>query len=352
MELAGEQQQLEQTIANVQAEIAGLKNAEVAAVDTELAAQTGGARRAAAGRDQPDARLSQPDHAASRRDQVGAGRSGRVCQRSMRSCSCPHMRSTAGIQGRASASRRVIGWKPPMILEFTTSQAIVDLTATDVPHPGDRWQRHSGARACADAMCGSRRRSSGSGPSDWIFAIGELVVMAGGKDVAFNRPVSALDSIEAAPSWAMSNLVDGFGSRQRVATAEGLDQRRQELEMAIARLQSDRKRLDSDMVLAKHRARRCWLRKPGCRRFKRSWPGCPSSSGSMPRRPPLPRPIHLLAMRGDVNSRGDLISPAGVVRRRAGGRVYVADPADEGDAARLWLPGSPIGEMLCCGGQS
>ncbi|MGN6545128.1 MAG: DUF1549 domain-containing protein [Aureliella sp.] len=51
---------------------------------------------------------------------------------------------------------------------------------------------------------------------DYIFALAELRVLdAAGENVALNKPVSALDSIEALPRWSRSNLVDGKYPRAR-----------------------------------------------------------------------------------------------------------------------------------------
>ena len=47
--------------------------------------------------------------------------------------------------------------------------------------------------------------------NDFIFALAELNAFDGsGADVAYGRPVQALDTIEAPPRWRVSNLVDGY----------------------------------------------------------------------------------------------------------------------------------------------
>jgi len=45
---------------------------------------------------------------------------------------------------------------------------------------------------------------------DWIFALGEMAVISDGANIAAAATVTALDSIEAPPSWAARNLVDGI----------------------------------------------------------------------------------------------------------------------------------------------
>ncbi len=338
VELASEQQRLEQTIGKVQAEIAGLKNAEVAAVDAELAA------RQAELEALPPGETSQtlgyhsqimPRADVSKWVQVDLGESVTLDEVVL----VPANEKYGGHPGPG------FGFPPRYRVEvsddpeFATSQAIVDLTAADVPHPGDRWQRHS-----ATSVRGRYVRITATKlwerTDDWIFAVGELVVLADGKNVAFNRPVSALDSIEAAPSWAKSNLVDGFGSRQRVATAEGLDQRRQELEAAIERLQA--KRRETALALLGESSRETLLS------AEARLPEIQAELAALPEQQRVyatthnfaPRPIHLLN-RGDVNSRGELIAPAGVACVAGPEATFnVANPDDEGQrraALAGWL---------------
>ena len=48
-----------------------------------------------------------------------------------------------------------------------------------------------------------------------------MQVRSGSKNVALGKPVTALDSIEAAPSWAKINLVDGYSSTSELASEDG-----------------------------------------------------------------------------------------------------------------------------------
>jgi hypothetical protein len=79
---------------------------------------------------------------------------------------------------------------------------------------------------------------------DWVFALAELQVESGGKNVAAGRPVAALDSIEAG-RWSTKYLVDGFDSRHKlpdltVAEAAQQHHERKDLEMALFQAARDR----------------------------------------------------------------------------------------------------------------
>jgi signal transduction histidine kinase len=83
--------------------------------------------------------------------------------------------------------------------------------------------------------------------NDYIFALAELEVYSGGKNVALGAPVKALDGIEA-PSWGRRFLVDGFNSQGRIVPMEdwlrGLSRRR-EIEQELDGLATERSHLTS-----------------------------------------------------------------------------------------------------------
>lgn len=56
-------------------------------------------------------------------------------------------------------------------------------------------------------IVGGRARPSGRGT---YFSLGEVTVLAGGRNVALWRPVTASESIDNAPRWQAANLTDGF----------------------------------------------------------------------------------------------------------------------------------------------
>jgi hypothetical protein len=92
--------------------------------------------------------------------------------------------------------------------------------------------------------------------ADYVFALGELQAFAGGTNVARGATVTALDSIEAG-RWSKKNLVDGFGSRDRLSdlalTPAELAQRR-ELEAEAKRLAAERQRIFDSLVPAETKA--------------------------------------------------------------------------------------------------
>ena len=96
--------------------------------------------------------------------------------------------------------------------EFADSVTIADHTASNFEHPGDVPQRFAchGQRARFVRVTATRLFER---TSDWIFALGELVAVAAGQNVAAVAPVSALDSIEAGGAWGTRFLTDGAAKR-------------------------------------------------------------------------------------------------------------------------------------------
>ena len=91
--------------------------------------------------------------------------------------------------------------------DFASATVIVDHSAADFTHPGDATQRVPcrGTRARFVRVTATRLFER---TNDWIFALGELVVLADGVNVAALAPVSALDSIEASGAWGKGYLTD------------------------------------------------------------------------------------------------------------------------------------------------
>ncbi len=99
--------------------------------------------------------------------------------------------------------------------EFKTPRVLLDQAGADFARPGatpvsiegggkiGRYVRITGTKLW------SRRKKGQSKTSDWIFAIGEMAVISGGK-LAGVVAVTALDSIEAGPRWQKKNLIDGI----------------------------------------------------------------------------------------------------------------------------------------------
>jgi hypothetical protein len=115
-------------------------------------------------------------------------------------------------------------------------EAVADHTGKDFANPGDEpfVVRPAGKTARFVRVTATRlwKRTD-----DYVFALAELQVESGGKNVARGARVTALDSIEAG-RWSTKYLIDEFDSRRRLpdlaapAAAE-LFRRRQILEGAL-----------------------------------------------------------------------------------------------------------------------
>jgi mono/diheme cytochrome c family protein len=87
---------------------------------------------------------------------------------------------------------------------------IADHTAADYPNPGDApvgFAVPRGTRARHLRVTGTKLYDRSD---DFIMAISELVALSGGRNIAQNAAVTALDSIEAPPGWSAKYLTDGF----------------------------------------------------------------------------------------------------------------------------------------------
>ena len=100
-------------------------------------------------------------------------------------------------------------------VDFSRSTHLVDHSQADYPRPGGRPLVLDGKGSVARYVrvtatrLWSRRKKGQPESSDWIFALGEMAVISNGTTVRVEK-VTALDSIEAAPRWAKSDLVDGI----------------------------------------------------------------------------------------------------------------------------------------------
>ena len=96
--------------------------------------------------------------------------------------------------------------------DFQTATTIADHTGQDYPSPFDTPQRFDGKDKPARYVRVTATRLF-ERTKDWIFALGELVVLAEGKNVAAQAPVAALDSIEAGGVWGKRYLTDASAHR-------------------------------------------------------------------------------------------------------------------------------------------
>ena len=228
--------------------------------------------------------------------------------------------------------------------EFATKQVVADHTSDNVPNPGDtpyvvqafgtpgRYIRITATRLW--------KRTD-----DWIFALSELAVLSGGKNLATGATVTALDSIEAGV-WAKKNLVDGFTSQ--VAVDLAVDRQRSASKASCA----ERDKLLEEKLDATLRAERRSVaeRQAELRREVAALPPLAMVYAAANQRtaankvvpPPTPRPIYLLA-RGDVRNPGKLVEPGALsCVSSLSGSFALADSNDEASRRRPWPNGSSI----------
>jgi hypothetical protein len=127
---------------------------------------------------------------------------------------------------------------------FAHPEVVFDQSPHDYPNPGDRpVEVRLAGKTARFVRVRANRLWLRTG--DWVFALAELQVESGGKNIAAGRPVSALDSIEAG-RWSTKNLVDGYDSRHRLPDLANAD---------TARLYQERKALEMSLFhAAKERA--------------------------------------------------------------------------------------------------
>ena len=203
-------------------------------------------------------------------------------------------------------------------VEFTSAETITSQTAADWKNPGDKPVSFpaQGKQARFVRVTATKLWER---TSDYVFALAEMEVLAGGTNAALGATVTALDSIEAG-SWSRKFLVDGFDSRRKLGDArtalakEKLDGEIRSL--AATRLQLAEAALDDTTRrelaettnrLAEVNRELAALPPPGkvfaaASDFKPEGSFIPAKT---------PRPVYLLA-RGDVKKPGDLMSAAGI----------------------------------------
>ena len=206
-------------------------------------------------------------------------------------------------------------------------QQLEDQTGGDLPNPGvtPREVKVPGLRGRYVRVTATRLAAR---MNDFIFALSELEILDDqGSNWALGAPVSASDSIEAAPRWGRDNLTDGwFPGRTQSATGEALDRLRKDrkaleglpaLSASLARLTPIRTELDQVTreisTLPPQRMVYAGTVHHGGGAFR----GTGSNGGK-------PRPVYLLA-RGDVRKPGNEVTP-GVPRSLGLSRGLQVDP--------------------------
>jgi Protein of unknown function (DUF1553)/Protein of unknown function (DUF1549)/Planctomycete cytochrome C len=181
----------------------------------------------------------------------------------------------------------------------------------DFKNPGLQPFTTSGANSTAIAGRFVRVTATKLAPrqNDFIFALAELQVFSStGANIALGKPVTSLDSIEAAPRWRRTNLTDGIGPES--VTAEDKDQleeAREQLLESFADEATRRKRRELIGELADVAVALSKLPKPnlvysaGVHTGSGNFVGTGNNGGK-------PRPIYLLA-RGQVTQPGAEMLP-------------------------------------------
>jgi len=141
--------------------------------------------------------------------------------------------------------------------DFQNTTTIVDHSAADFANPGDVPYIIRPARRSARFVRITASRLW-LRPNYHIFALGELEVIAAGRNVGERARVTASDSIEAG-RWSRSNLVDGFDSHTKLPSLSdpkhaALVQRRNDLQFRAQELDARRKILHESLVDAATRS--------------------------------------------------------------------------------------------------
>ena len=193
---------------------------------------------------------------------------------------------------------------------FIRAESVADHTRDDYPNPGDRpVTLFPGGKKARHVRITAEKLWLRSG--DYCFALAELQVESGGRNVALGKRVTALDSIEGG-RWARRHLVDNYNSRRRLPDTTdprtaALLRQRGALEGQLSRAEQQRRRLLEKLIDPDTRAElkrtEAALREAEAR--LRALPAGQQVYAVVPR---PPRPIHVLA-RGDVEKPGAVVGP-------------------------------------------
>jgi mono/diheme cytochrome c family protein len=226
--------------------------------------------------------------------------------------------------------------------EMTGAVVVADHSAADFANPGAEHLilRAEGREARFARVTAARlwKRTN-----DYVFALGELEVISGGRNVAAKAAVTALDSIEAG-RWSRANLVDGFDSRVKLLDVNDpkvapLAREQRALEARVQEVEDRRQALKAASIDAETRS--------SLDRLEADLAGSESEIKALPMPetvysvvPRPPRPIQRLR-RGDVEQPGETMS-AGALACVPGldPEFKLANPDDEGSrraALAEWL---------------
>lgn len=192
---------------------------------------------------------------------------------------------------------------------FKKEAVLLDALADDYPNPGTipvaislDCQRARYVRVTATRLWNRL--------DDYVFALAELQAFSGGKNVALNAKVTALDTIDAG-RWHTKNLVDHFDSRRRLPEVTGAEAaKRLHQEARLTTLITQRRDFLEKAFSAADRKELARLKEEQAALGKQL-AGLKEKSFVYSVLPREPRPIHVLS-RGDVERKGDLVPPAGL----------------------------------------
>jgi hypothetical protein len=222
---------------------------------------------------------------------------------------------------------------------FGRADIVADHTGADFPNPGDNAfllpMKRKQARFVRVTATKLWPRTN-----DYVFALAELQVEAGGKNIALGQAVTALDSIEAG-RWSHRYLVDNFDSRRslEVQGDKAAADRRQALQARIRNAEQARQALVDSLLTPSTKAALARIDAATAGLEQQLLALRPAASVYTVV-PHPPRPIHVLR-RGDVERKGKLVGP-GTLSLLPGlpGEFKLAQPDDEGSrraALADWL---------------
>jgi hypothetical protein len=185
----------------------------------------------------------------------------------------------------------------------------LDFTSRDFPNPGTQPQtfRMGGKSARFVRVTATKLAPR---LNDFMFALAELSVLdKAGKNLARNRDITALDSIEALPRWSKKNLVDGIANQRDASAEEIFREMKQSRESALKLGDSQSQKVLEEIQHGLTEARQALAKMPPpqlvysgtVHHGTGAFLGTGASGGK-------PRSIYLLA-RGDVKKPGKEVGP-------------------------------------------
>ena len=221
---------------------------------------------------------------------------------------------------------------------FVRARTVADHTRADFPNPGDRpIVLFPVAKKARFVRVTANKLWLRSG--DYCFALAELQVESGGRNIALGKGVTALDSIEGG-RWSKRHLVDNFDSRRQLpdpsdAKTAALLRDRSALEVQVNRAEQQRRHLVDKLIAPDMRA--------GLKRVEAALRDIEGKLRAIPEGqqvyavvPRPPRPIHVL-VRGEVEKPGALVGPGALSCVPGLDAVFKLPQANNEGARRLAL---------------